>query len=1241
MTSKVPDLDVFACELDGITQIEASAGTGKTWNICALYIRLLIEKNLKADQILVVTFTKSATIELQDRIRALLMQIEEGVELDNPFITRLIGRIVDGEAPEITMQCTLKKIRRALHSFDQAAIYTIHSFCQRALQVAPFSAAMPFLFKTKADDTALLFDIAAQFWRNRVESEAARVPSFAHWLVSKGVGPAVLQALLAQRLKKPLADLVWTNPTCNASIDTTIDHFVHASNLWREELEQITQWLANCATHLNQRTHKPAQIQAALLAWEHFFARGDRYAAIPKDALKLTLSSLTTSAQARCKLMAHPFFDSADRLISAIREEQAIHLSHWFSLVREWLQIGPLSVVERHRTAQAISFDGLLSNLHNALHTHCWLSDALRERYPAALIDEFQDTDPLQFSIFRKIFATKGALFFVGDPKQAIYSFRAADLHTYLNARTYASARYMLSINQRSSPAMIAACNRLFSANPRAFMLDGLDYYPVRAGIRARPIFYDRHDMIGATSGSKAALRVWLLPDHIPLNKRDAEHVAAESCATEIARLMYDSRVGNVMIGTDLLTPANIAILVQTHRQGMLMKRVLHKFGIGSIELSKTSVFSSIDAEQCERVLLAIDTPSDFLRLRMALSTDWIGLDASALWDLKKGKPDAIEKQHNQLVVAGLDLASWVERFTGYKLLWQDRGFSAMWRIMMRELRIMIRLASAIDGERRLTDVNHLAELLQARDTEHPGIASTLFWLTIQRTDPSPRDETQLRLESDQDLVQIVTVYKSKGLEYPVVFCPFLTNGALRAGSGSTPNPLQMAREYYSDDGRAVLHFGCDGNEAQRIDRGMMREQAAERVRLIYVALTRAVYRCYLVAGVYKSGGYSSTKESRKSVLNWLVAGRSTDLDTWLHEPPETAALLAFWYSLSDNKDGSIVVMPIPTVEKRDLLSHPDVSHVDVRTRAPTRRLFDGWRTASFSSLVFDRRRLLPPIDDILHEKPAHEDYDLFQTDEQLIISNLPPIQNSALFGFTDDDILHFPRGLAAGNCLHRLMELADLCNPASWPTAIVRALSEQPVNSLELDAKRLSAMMIRLLRDLTHTPIEADFMLGDLDPLRRLTELEFVFPVSSLDMSQFSTMLEEHGITGVTLDDGILHGYMRGFIDSVVEFHSRFWIIDWKSNYLGNSHHAYRAHAISTVMDTHAYRLQALIYTIALHRHLKARLPGYDYDTHFGASLYLFLRGVRPDWPGAGIERFKPTRLAIEAFDALFSARK
>lgn len=292
------ELDVFACPLDGVNQIEASAGTGKTWNICALYVRLLLEKDLGADEILVVTFTKAATAELHERIRARLAQLahalDTGDDGGDPFIARLFETTL---APErgLDPQTAAKRVRRALRAFDQAAIHTIHAFCQRALQEAPFAAAMPFAFEMEADDGALRFELAADFWRTRVEPVAAAYPAFAEWLVEYGAGPAALDAQLARRLKKPLARLRWDglHAADDGAESAARAHFDTAAAIWRDERGVLGTLLADAQPSLNQRSHKPEAVSEALDAWARYFEQASAVAALPRAALKLTPVSYT------------------------------------------------------------------------------------------------------------------------------------------------------------------------------------------------------------------------------------------------------------------------------------------------------------------------------------------------------------------------------------------------------------------------------------------------------------------------------------------------------------------------------------------------------------------------------------------------------------------------------------------------------------------------------------------------------------------------------------------------------------------------------------------------------------------------------------------------------------------------------------------------------------------------------------------------------------------------------------
>ncbi|MFL6637544.1 MAG: 3'-5' exonuclease [Paraburkholderia graminis] len=569
----------------------------------------------------------------------------------------------------------------------------------------------------------------------------------------------------------------------------------------------------------------------------------------------------------------------------------------------------------------------------------------------------------------------------------------------------------------------------------------------------------------------------------------------------------------------------------------------------------------------------------------------------------------------------------WVERFSRYRMLWHERGFAVMWRTLMRELRVAQRLVAAPDGERRLTNVNHLAELVQARAATQPGIAPTLRWLAAQRTQGGG-EEAQLRLESDRNLVQIVTVHKSKGLEYAVVFCPFLNDGGLREPPSSG---LPDAREYHDPGGDAVLHYGCDDEEAERAARHAAREQAAERARLVYVALTRAVYRCYLVAGTYLSS--RSTKESRRSVLNWLVAGSGYEFDDWLADPPDEAALSARWQALAG---GPVALQPLPKVERRRPLESMQESGAQKRARSHRRSLRDQWRMASFSGLIAagdKAEEAQAPLEEV---RPDHDEIADVLAAAPTLLAPAPALQVSSLAA---DDILAFPRGAAAGECLHRMFELADFGDPRTWPDAIRGALRERPAPASPDLAPRLPAMMHKLLEDVVSTELVPGMTLAQLDPRRRLNELEFLFAAPSLDFAALRALLIEHGYPDVALEPGALRGFVKGFIDMIVEHDGRFWIVDWKSNHLGETAEDYSAVPLEAAMASHAYHLQALLYTVALHRYLKTRLRDYSYDSHIGGYLYLFVRGVRPHWRDAdgpaGVHARRPSFELVALLDA------
>lgn len=1215
-------LDVFACPLAGLNLIEASAGTGKTWNICGLYLRLLLERGLAVQQILVVTFTNAATAELRERIRARLAEtlarLRGGPAAGDPFVDILLATL-HGQGAEDTM--LEERLELALQTFDEAAIFTIHGFCQRALADAPFAAGLPFKLELLTNDRELRQQVARDFWRRRVAS-AALSPALAEALAEKGDSPERWAAQLRQRLAKPLARLVWPEGIAAPPTDESAavaEAFVHAARVWRHDEAGIAATIDAGLGGLNARSYNAAKIAEALQAWRSAVASGiaPELAGRKAGVARLLCAGVIAAATKKnATSPEHEFFDAAQGLLDAQATQSEARRLQRAALLREWLEAGPAALRDAKRERRVVAFDDMLANLHARLvgEGGADLVAALRERFPAALIDEFQDTDPLQFAIFAAIYsgATDAAgdplpAFMVGDPKQAIYSFRNADLETYFAARGEAQAQYTLAANQRSSSELIAALNALFGANPRAFVREGLDYHAAQVGARARKPFADR-------SAPRAALQLWELPadkDGSPAMKAPLTDATVAACAGEIARLLAAARAGEVSIGDRPLAAGDIAVLVRSHRQGSLMRGALAGLGVGSVELAQASVFASTDAEDLERLLLAVFEPGREALVRAALATSLLGFEAAAIEAL------------------GSDEVGWLAQladFQRYRELWLARGVGVMLRQLLRERGVAARLLARADGERRLTNLLHLAECLHEAAQHHAAPEALLRWLAEQRSaEAGDGDEaSQLRLESDQNLVQIVTVHKSKGLEYPVVFCPFLWQGRRGGGAASLEGQTIEGREYHDAAGELLLDFSEPDDED--IKHRLRRAEFAELLRLIYVALTRAVHRCYLVVGCYsaKAGFGVSTKESQRTPLNWLAAGAGVTPEDWLQAKDPVATpgdIAAAWRALAAAEPAAVELSPLPT-EAVPALAPERPEPARIAALPTPAHLPAPWVMASYSSLVHGAAR-----------EAAARDHD------GRAAPQATPAEAAA--APAADDILRFPRGSQAGDVLHAIFEVVDFADPSGWDAAATRAITRHlpPASATQEAAWRRMART--MLGDVFATPLTpAGWTLAQVPAARRLAELEFSLPVDGFAPAALAELLRRHGVSAPALSGARLAGMLRGFIDLVFQAGGRYWLLDWKSNHLGDTPEAYGTAPVERAMEAHGYHLQYLIYTVALHRYLAQRVAGYDYDTHFGGALYLFVRGVRPGWvvdgAPAGVFSARPARELVEAISAL-----
>jgi len=1219
-------LNVLDCPLVGTRLIEASAGTGKTWNICALYLRLLLERQLDVQQILVVTFTNAATAELRERVRSRIAETlaclrGAGPAAGDPFVDTLLQslRTRHGLA-DLDMSLRLDL---ALQTFDEASIFTIHGFCQRALADTPFTSGMPMSLELLTDDTDLRLQVVHDFWRNQVAGDALS-PSLAAYLLSNKDSPEKWGLLLKRQLAKPLSRVIWPAALDQApavALTALVTAQAAARASWHAEREVILACVRDALPQLPANVYKASSIHTAADSWDTQLSSLDPLATPDKlEKLDLLTPDRLKPNKGRPPPRAHAFFAQAGDLLTLLAAARLELATGRQRLLRQLLIDGPRRLQALKRGRRVVAFDDMLSNLHEGLCSgeKPLLAGALKARFPAALIDEFQDTDPLQFAIFKAIYSqaalagtseSPNPLFLVGDPKQAIYSFRNADLHTYLQARSEASAEYTLAENQRSTPELLAGLNGLFDINPRAFVLPGLNYQKVNCGAKPRKVWHD-------ITPARAALQLWALPqgdDGLPLPKKDARRAAANACAGEIARLLSSAQRREILLGGRPLSGGDIAVLVRSHAQGAKMRRALSALGVGSVELSQASVFDSPDAEDLERVLASILEPARDNLLRAALATEIFGVDAAGI--------DAISADEAQLL--GL-----VTRFTEYRDLWLRRGVGVMLRSLMVREGVNERVLVRTDGERRLTNLLHLSEALHQAAELHGSPELLHRWLQTQRADGSTDDAAQLRLESDRNLVQIVTIHKSKGLEYPVVFCPFLWDGH----PGGAPGTLE-GREYHDAEGMLVIDFSAAGDDAA-IKAQIGLERAAEHLRLVYVALTRAVQRCHLVVGSYtnKVGKNVVTTEGSRSRLNSLVAGAGMTPDEWQQNKLTPAAIAAAWQAFSAAHPGCVGL---------DALSIGPWTSLDPVRRAPEAlaalpapaAIPGAWWIGSYSSLSLGAR----------HEGAA-VDHDTRVSAPSGADERATPVTDA---GIDADDILNFPRGPEAGNCMHAVFEHVDFTDRTSWPAAITAALREQPQGRLDHDAAaRLPAMLTRLLDDVLTTRLPGGVILCEVPRARRLVELEFSLPAPHLAAGELAALMREYGYPVPPLSFGVLAGYLRGFIDLVFEQGGRFYLLDWKSNHLGHSAAAYAAEPVARAMEEHGYHLQYLLYAVALHRYMARRLPGYQYKDHFGGALYLFVRGVRPGWTAAdgtatGVHFDRPPLQLIQRLSALFATHE
>jgi exodeoxyribonuclease V beta subunit len=1222
MTSAIP-LNPIEFPLSGTRLIEASAGTGKTYTIAALYVRLILghhpdraepSRYLLPPDILVVTFTEAATKELRERIRERLSLAARFFRQQLPTTDTFLQDIRASYTEQDWPACA-RRLELAANWMDESAIYTIHSWCNRMLQQHAFDSGSLFRQEVNTDDTELLNEVVRDYWRSfyyEISNDADFPKLYAVFKHPDELLLAVRSLLgNAEPIPFSLADgqPIRKLITAVASIrESSLQELKAPWLTWLPEVREIIE----------------AAIETKVLPAKNYNSTNRRnwldkietWSLDPmQDTLDIGKGFENLSPDGMAKLANpgqtppdHPGFAAIGSLpaqlaaLPSLKVELIKHAVHW---IRQRYDF------EKQRIAR-MTFDDMLTRLDKALQgcNGDRLAEVIRQQYPIALIDEFQDTDPVQYRIFSTLYATQAAgdsaCLMIGDPKQAIYSFRGADIYTYLKAHRDTQGRhYTLGTNYRSTQALVDAVNQVFLQADRqelgAFRFktaqdNPLPFLPVKA--------QGRDELWVVDNQAAPALTLWHWESQDAVGMPAYRETLAEVTASQIVKLLNSADAGQTGFsstsGMQALQPGDIAILVRSGTEAATIRNALARRRLRSVYLSeRDSIFASVEAVDMLLWLNALAEPRNERKVRAALSSATFGWSYQALHELALDEP-------------GWELH--LERFLTYQQRWQQDGILPALRQLINDYGLHGRLADDSEGERSITNLLHLAELLQRASTQLEGEQALIRHLAeaIEAGGSQAGDDGIIRLESDANLIKVVTIHKSKGLEYPLVFLPFICSFREVGGRFNT-------YYRYHDENQDLQ---IDLHKQERIKAISEEERLQEDLRLLYVAMTRARHACWLGIAPVKSGSTKDCQLEKSAVgalLNWQAKMPNSALAEQLRELKGSCA--------------AISILPLPEInDVRYSPAFADESRDEARV--PLCKVSSNWWIASYSTLhIADR---LTPGEESSQPLPeietAHDDK---QNDEAEIVA--------AAVSTPQAGVHALPRGAGPGVLIHDLLEECGQLGFASVSAnpALRQELIQKRFATSEWENKH-TVIGSALAHWLSMPLLEgSDLSLAALGTNAYQAELEFLLGAETVDTQELDRLVSCHTFGGQArpgLLPGQVNGLLKGFIDLVFVHDQQYYVVDYKFNSLGADDAAYTQEALTAAMLAKRYDLQACLYLLALHRLLKVRLgAAYDYETHIGGGLYLFLRGA--PGPTAGRVFDKPPRALIERLDALFGA--
>ena len=1178
-------LNLTEFPLDSLSLIEASAGTGKTYAVANLYLRYLLERGFNVEQILVVTFTEAATQELKDRIRLRIQELRsvfEGAESKDPILNYLLKQSTSPEKDQLSLRLAERQI-------DQAQIHTIHGFCQQILKRHALDSNVPLKQALLEDQTQLRKAALEDYWRRYVLSLPTEELQF---IVKKWSEPSDLQIALAPLLNRSPEDII-PQPS-EAGLAHWQESF-KAYQTWYLELKETTlSMIADVEVLLNEMPLKSNAKKIDWLGQMKAWAEAPRLDyALPKtgkDSLfeRFTTSRVITETPKGKTSPEHAYFEFLEaHFEKQTPEVHALFIAQSYPLVRQIID-------EAKQQQNVFSFDDLISRVSGALSLKGALASTIGAPYQVALIDEFQDTDPAQYHIFNSLFGTESPkqdarLVLIGDPKQAIYGFRGGDIATYLRAKHSISKHanghvFTMDTNWRSSPSMVSAVNAVFGSAPNAFKAEDIPFQTVKAAKGSLACLPSQALFISQFNFDKAS-------------KGQIESSLALQCVKQIKHLL--SQTKTLRLADDkALQHSDIAILVRSGKEGQIIKDALAEQGLSATLDSQASIYHSDEAQALYFLLAATADPKDEAALRRCLAEPFFGISDEQIL--------AFNEQASIF-------ARYMAMFESLHLIWLRSGVLAMIREALKILGVFEFWHQVSDAsseknsarfwERSLTNWNQLAEILQKQSRSQKGHFALLRWyqdslsgVLSGQLSAKGDSETKLRLESDAELIRIITIHKSKGLEYPFVFIPFLFScrGASEAW-------------FYNQQGKLSI----DLTNAESSLVSAEQDRIAEDIRLLYVALTRAKYQCYIGTAAYHSNSAKALGVRQSALAYLLFQGQvpaKIDDDILKMQLEKFQTSFKDLIHLDFISEASIENLEIEYASNDEGISDQhalnETSTSQLYSKQLNHSIYDDWRVQSFTGLMNESQRL------------ARTDMLMKGIERSPAFKKLPSVLNP-----NEISIFNFPKGSQAGTFLHTLFEhlnfeSGELDKQSANQYSNLEAFIHSKLGLSRLvEDKQIetwSKYLATWVQAVLQAPLVASIQLAQLNESAYFSEMQFYFSVKQFQSLRFNALLNEHLGTSTDIDFSSFEGHLKGAIDLVFEANEQFYILDYKSNYLGASPSDYQTEALAIAMEEHRYDIQYVLYTLALHRFLKQRRKEmYDYQRDFGGVIYLFLRGL------------------------------